>query len=197
MKSPVGPLRSLGPPYTVPPHAYCDTLQGDQVEMELQLLREKALQRKNEREACFTSLKVENIFGTYNTMDFISWINAAVGNDLVIQEDKICLSDSKRMAIIDLDDHDQALLVKEKINNLYFPQPEGSGQKPLVVTVSKITTKDINSNEELKMKLGFTYKVRNANGRLGTPRATKTNPSLEWIPCSDEEVQKKKHKIYK
>ncbi len=165
--------------------------------MELQLLREKALQRKNEREACFASLKIENLFGTYCANDFISWINTTVGNDVVMQDDKICFSDNKRMAIIDLDDHDQALLVKERINNLYFPQPECGGQKPLVVTVSKITSKDINSNEELKTKLGFTYKVRNVNGRLGTPRMTKTNPSLEWIPCSDEEVKKKRHKVYK
>jgi len=165
--------------------------------MELQLLRERALQRKNERETSFASLKIENMFGPYNIDDFISWINTIVGKDLVLREDTVCLSDHKKMGIIDFECHDQALSVKEKINNLFYPQPEVSGQKPLVVTVSKITAKDIRSNEELKMKLGFMLKARTSNGRLGTPRMTKTNPPIEWIPCSDEEVNTKRRKMHK
>ena len=163
--------------------------------MELQLLREKALRRKNERETSFESLKIENMLGTYTAKDFLNWINSQVGMEVAIEEDARCLSDHKKMCILDLASNEQALLVKNTINNLYYPLSEVSGQKPIVVTLSKVTAKEIKSNEELKIKLGFVHKTRSSNGRLGTVRMTTTSPPIEWIPCSDEEVKTKRKKI--
>ena len=162
--------------------------------MDLQLLREKALQRKVERETSFASLKIENMTGTYTVEDFISWINRVTGKDVVMQQEAICLSEHKMMGILDLDSNEQAILVKNAINNLYYPQPEVSGQKPIVVTLSKTTAKEIKADEELRIKLGFAKKPHSSNSRLGTPRMTKTSPSIEWIPCSDEEVKNKRRK---